>query len=79
MAAPRKYPLELKEQTIRLWRSEQLRRPIAHVGAACTWRPTRARSRVWLTEQTERIRGDRVRGQPAQPGRAASPRQVRPG
>jgi Transposase len=31
MAAPRKYPIELKERAIRLWRSEQPRRPIAHV------------------------------------------------
>jgi transposase len=31
MAAPRKYPLELCERAVRLWRSEQPRRPIAHV------------------------------------------------
>jgi transposase len=31
MAAPRKYPLELRERAVRLWRSEQPRRPIAHV------------------------------------------------
>jgi transposase len=31
MAAPRKYPRELRERAVRLWRSEQPRRPIAHV------------------------------------------------
>jgi transposase len=31
MAAPRKYPPELRERAVRLWRSEQPRRPIAHV------------------------------------------------
>jgi transposase len=31
MAAPRRYPLELRERAVRLWRSEQPRRPIAHV------------------------------------------------
>ena len=31
MAGPRKYPLELRERAVRLWRSEQPRRPIAHV------------------------------------------------
>jgi transposase len=31
MAAPRKYPVELQERAVRLWRSEQPRRPIAHL------------------------------------------------
>ncbi len=29
MVAPRKYPVELQERAVRLWRSEQPRRPIA--------------------------------------------------
>jgi transposase len=31
MAAPRKYPVELQERAVRRWRSEQPRRPIAHL------------------------------------------------
>jgi transposase len=31
MAAPRKYPVELQQRAIRLWRSEQPRRPISHL------------------------------------------------
>jgi transposase len=31
MAAPRKYPLELRERAVRLWRDSSPRRPIAHV------------------------------------------------
>jgi transposase len=31
MGAPRKYPPELKERALRLWRSGRPRRPIAHV------------------------------------------------
>jgi transposase-like protein len=31
MAAPRKYPIELRERAVRRWRSEQPRRPIAHL------------------------------------------------
>jgi hypothetical protein len=41
MAALRKYPIELKERAIRLWRSEQPHRPIAHVPVSwgCIPRP----------------------------------------
>jgi len=31
MAAPRKYPVELKERAVRLWRDASPRRPVAHV------------------------------------------------
>jgi transposase-like protein len=31
MAAPPKCPIELQERAVRLWRTEQPRRPIAHV------------------------------------------------
>jgi transposase len=46
MAAPRKYPLELRERAVRLWRSEQPRRPIAHVAGELGIHPEVLRS--WI-------------------------------
>jgi transposase-like protein len=46
MAAPRKYPLELRERAVRLWRSEQPRRPIAHVARELGIHPEVLRS--WI-------------------------------
>jgi hypothetical protein len=41
MAAPRKYPPELKDRALRLWRSEQPRRPIAHIAGSWASTPRR--------------------------------------
>jgi len=57
MAAPRKYPIELKERAIRLWRSEQPRRPIAHVARELGLNPETLRT--WL-RQNEADRGERA-------------------
>jgi transposase len=46
MAVPRKYPLELRERAVRLWRSEQPRRPIAHVARELGIHPEVLRS--WI-------------------------------
>ena len=56
MAAPRKYPIELKERAIQLWRSEQPRRPIAHVARELGVHPEAMRT--WL-RQDEADRGER--------------------
>ena len=56
MAAPRKYPIELKERALRLWRSEQPRRPIAHVARELGLNPETLRT--WI-RQDEADRGER--------------------
>jgi transposase len=56
MAAPRKYPVELKERALRLWRSEQPRRPIAHVARDLGVHPEAMRT--WI-RQDEADRGER--------------------
>jgi transposase len=56
MAAPRKYPVELKERALRLWRSEQPRRPIAHVARELGIHPEAMRT--WI-RQEEADRGER--------------------
>jgi transposase len=56
MAAPRKYPLELKERALRLWRAEQPRRPIAHVARELGIHPEAMRT--WI-RQDEADRGER--------------------
>jgi transposase len=57
MAAPRKYPVELKERALRLWRSEQPRRPIAHVARELGIHPEAMRT--WI-RQDEADRGERT-------------------
>jgi transposase len=57
MAAPRKYPIELKERALRLWRSEQPRRPIAHVAHELGIHPEAMRT--WI-RQDEADRGERA-------------------
>jgi transposase len=57
MAAPRKYPLELKERALRLWRSEQPRRPIAHVARELGLNPETLRT--WI-RQDEADHGERT-------------------
>ena len=57
MAAPRKYPPELRERALRLWRLEQPRRPIAHVARELGLNPETLRT--WI-RQDEADRGERV-------------------
>jgi transposase len=57
MAPPRKYPIELKERALRLWRSEQPRRPIAHVAHELGIHPEAMRT--WI-RQDEADRGERA-------------------
>jgi transposase len=56
MAAPPKYPVELQERAVRLWRSEQPRRPIAHLARELGVHPEAMRT--W-TRQDEANRGER--------------------
>ena len=57
MAAPRKYPLELRERAVRLWRSEQPRRPIAHVARELGIHPEALRT--WI-RQDQADHGERT-------------------
>lgn len=59
MAAPRKYPPELKERALRLWRSEQPRRPIAHVARELGVHPEAMRTWIRQDETDRGERGDR--------------------
>ena len=52
MAAPRKYPPELKDRALRLWRSEQPRRPIAHVAHELGIHPEAMRT--WIRQEADR-------------------------
>ena len=56
MAAPRKYPPELRERAVRLWRTEQPRRPIAHIARELGIHPEAMRT--WI-RQDEADRGER--------------------
>jgi transposase len=57
MAAPRKYPPELKKRALRLWRSDQPRRLIAHVARELGIHPEAMRT--WI-RQDEADRGERT-------------------
>ena len=59
MAAPRKDPPELKERALRLWRSEQPRRPIAHVARELGIHPEAMRTWIRQDEADRRERTDR--------------------
>jgi transposase len=59
MATPRKYPIELKERALRLWRSEQPRRPIAHVARELGLNPETLRTWIRQDEADRGERGDR--------------------
>jgi len=59
MAAPRKYPIELRERALRLWRSEQPRRPIAHVARELGLNPETLRTWIRQDEADRGERGDR--------------------
>ena len=59
MAAPRKYPPELKDRALRLWRSEQPRRPIAHVARELGLNPETLRTWIRQEGADRGERGDR--------------------
>lgn len=59
MAAPRTYPPELRERALRLWRSEQPRRPIAHVARELGLNPETLRTWIRQEEADRGERGDR--------------------
>jgi transposase len=59
MAAPRKYPPELKERAPRLWRSAMPRRPIAHVARELGLNPETLRTWIRQEEADRGERGDR--------------------
>jgi transposase len=59
MAAPRKYPPELKDRALRLWRTEQPRRPIAHVARELGLNPETLRTWIRQEEADRGERGDR--------------------
>lgn len=56
MPAPRKYPAELRERAVRLWRDSDPRPPIAHVAKKLGVHPEAMRN--WI-RQDEADRGDR--------------------
>src|SRR6266704_1619035 len=57
MVAPRKYPVELQQRAVRLWRSEQPRRPIAHLARELGVHSEALRN--WI-RQDEANRGERA-------------------
>jgi len=57
MAAPRTYPTELRERAVRLWQSEQPRRPVAHIARELGLNPETLRT--WI-RQGEADRGQRT-------------------
>jgi transposase len=59
MAAPRKYPPELKERALRLWRAEQPRRPIAHVARELGVHPEAMRTWIRQDQADHGQRADR--------------------
>ncbi len=59
MVAPRKYPVALQERAVRLWRSEQPRRPIAHVARELGLNPETLRTWIRQDEADRGERGDR--------------------
>lgn len=56
MPAPRKYPAELRERAVRLWRDSDPRPPISHVAKKLGVHPEAMRN--WI-RQDEADRGDR--------------------
>jgi transposase len=57
VAAPRKYPPELKERALRLWRESDPRPPVAHIARQLGIHPEAMRT--WV-RQDEADRGERV-------------------
>ncbi|MGH3143094.1 MAG: transposase [Gaiellales bacterium] len=60
MAAPRKYPVELRERAVRLWRSEQPRRPIAHLARELGVHPEALRTWIRQDQADHGERHDRL-------------------
>jgi transposase len=60
MVAPRKYPVELQERAVRLWRSEQPRRPIAHLARELGVHPEALRNWIRKDEANRGERDDRL-------------------
>ncbi len=56
MAAPRKYPPQLRERALRLWRGSEPRPPIAHLARQLNIHPEAMRT--WI-RQDEADRGER--------------------
>jgi len=63
MVAPRKYPVELQERAVRLWRSEQPRRPIAHLARELGVHPEALRNWIRQDEADRGQRDDRLTSQ----------------
>lgn len=57
MSAPRKYPQELRERAVRLWRESEPRQPISHVAKKLGVHPEALRN--WI-RQDEADRGERT-------------------
>jgi transposase-like protein len=74
MVAPRKYPVELQERAVRLWRSEQSRRPIAHLARELGVHPEALRN--WIRQEetitTLAVKPRHARGRPhfSEPGQS---------
>ena len=60
MVAPRKYPVELQERAVRLWRSEQPRRPIAHLARELGVHPEALRNWIHQDQANRSERSDRL-------------------
>src|SRR6266704_1238669 len=63
MVAPRKYPVELQQRAVRLWRSEQPRRPIAHMARELGVHPEALRNWIRQDEADRGQRDDRLTSQ----------------
>ncbi len=60
MVAPRKYPVELQERVVRVWRSEQPRRPIARLARELGVHPEALRNWIRQDEANRGARDDRL-------------------
>jgi transposase len=63
MAAPRKYPIELQQRAVRLWKDANPRRPIAHVARELGVHPEALRDWIRQDEADRGQRDDRLTSQ----------------
>jgi transposase len=63
MAAPRKYPVELQQRAVRLWKDANPRRPIAHVARELGVHPEALRNWIRQDEADRGQRDDRLTSQ----------------
>jgi transposase len=63
MAAPRKYPIELQQRAVRLWKDANPRRPIAHVARELGVHPEALRNWIRQDEADRGQRDDRLTSQ----------------